>query len=658
MDPHLYLIFGVAVIFGTAFVISTKGIYYHTPDTDNELMAYAAAQSHQWQWFSDLHKMGLGKTGMKDVTVILISVFQKIFHDKTGDHPYTALAGIVNAFSSFLIYLIALEYWGPAVALFLSLLYLFSLWNWQIALYGGHANVATMLFLLSVLFIQQTNNNSMGSAIWLILAGVIFCFAQFASASTIKYTPLFFAAVFFERYQAFTENENLYTFLWNNRLDEFNIIIIILYLSGIVVLRLFYKKIVKAMYFQKAPGFLNKMVSGRKLFPLDYYLRHAQKRIKQLTAWGLWTVLGFLFLINLAGYYYFILLVTGFVLGFLVLTLPDIKKSFSYYFNFLLETQIRKKSHFRIYTDYFSQKGLAVSRYTQGAGLAWLPKMFFRMIPVHVVIFTVSGSGLILAALSFSENTWLNSINSILIIVFSLSPIIWAEATKAPQLSRTYSPGLIGMLLSIGYGAYLFQTFTYSYFYLTMISALIVAGMWNLTVFFNDVYPARMSPVKLVKILKDMRINEIYTYKIGYNKCLIDTIPGLGKPGYVPRENIDPPFAVHYINSINEVRNGWVVIPGTNGKSLTMNGEPDALNDNFKYTKDPVLNKLLETHELEKIATAKLKTYGTSRIWPLESEVFGYMDLILHEIKPEDIYRGFAWLIHTNKLKNLNISTL
>lgn len=637
MEPHFYLILGLAMTFGTAYTISTRGIFFHTPDTDNELMVYAAAQSHKWRWFSDLHKMGNGKTGMKDLTIILISVFQKIFRNKTGDHPYTALAGIVNAFSSFLIYLIALEYWNPGIALFLGILYLVSLWNWQIALYGGHANIATALFLLSVLFVQQTNNGLLEPAIWLITAGVIFCFAQFASASTIKYIPLFFIAIFYERYQA------LFRY-------EFNVLVLFLFLSGIVFLRLFYKKIVTAIYYNKAPRFLNKIISGRELFPLDFYFRHARKRIKQLTVWGLWTVLGFLFLINLIGPYYFLLIVAGFLLGFLILTLPDIKKSFRYYFNFLLETQIRKKSHFRIYVDYFAKKGLNVSRYTQGAGLIWLPKAFIRIVPFHTIIFIASVAGSLYAVPFLPGNIWINYMNAVLLIILSLSPIIWAEITRAPQISRTYSPGLVGMLISIGYGIYLLQIFGPDYFYPVAVTALIITVSWNLWKFVSDVYPARMSATRLVKILTKLNVKDIYTYRTSYNKSLVETIPGLGRSEYVLREKVEPPFAVHYINSITEVGNGWIVIPGTNGKSLTMIGEPDALNDNHSFTKDPALNKLIESHDIERIATAKIKTYGTSRIWPLESEVFGYMDLILREIKPEDIFRGYAWLIHTSNL--------
>ena len=84
MDLYFYLTLGVAAAFGTAFVISTRKIYYHSPDTDNELMAYAAAQSNKWRWPSDVYTYCISKTkvAMKEWTIILLSIFQRISRDK------------------------------------------------------------------------------------------------------------------------------------------------------------------------------------------------------------------------------------------------------------------------------------------------------------------------------------------------------------------------------------------------------------------------------------------------------------------------------------------------------------------------------------------------------------------------------------------------
>ena len=158
MDLYFYLILGIASVFGIAFTISTKGIYYNTPGTDNELMAYAAAQSHKWRWPSDVHKYSAStrKVSMKEWTIIVLSVFQKIFRDKTTDWPYTVMSGIAVSFCTILIYLIASNYFDPVTGLIVAIFYIISFWPWQISLYGGHVNMANLFFLLSIYSIQMS----------------------------------------------------------------------------------------------------------------------------------------------------------------------------------------------------------------------------------------------------------------------------------------------------------------------------------------------------------------------------------------------------------------------------------------------------------------------------------------------------------------------
>src|SRR3989344_9511122 len=140
MDIYFYVILGIAVTFGITFVASTKGIYYHAHDTDNELMAYAAAQSSKWRWLSDVHKFSAStrKVSMKEWTIILLSVFQKIFRTKTTDWPYVSMAGLAVSFSTVLIYLITSNYFYSSIGLIIAILYIVSFWPWQVSLYGGH----------------------------------------------------------------------------------------------------------------------------------------------------------------------------------------------------------------------------------------------------------------------------------------------------------------------------------------------------------------------------------------------------------------------------------------------------------------------------------------------------------------------------------------
>src|SRR3989338_3447008 len=114
----------MASFFAVIFSFITRKIQYHGPNTDNELMVHAAAQSYKWRWFSDLYKYSLSpfKMGMKEFTVILISIFQKILRDKKTDHTYATLSGTMVAVSAVLIFLIGSHYWTPTVGLFLGFL--------------------------------------------------------------------------------------------------------------------------------------------------------------------------------------------------------------------------------------------------------------------------------------------------------------------------------------------------------------------------------------------------------------------------------------------------------------------------------------------------------------------------------------------------------
>ncbi len=649
-DINFLLVLISALGIGFIFSFATKDAIYYGQNTDNELMVYAAAQSDKWKWFSDLHKYARGKTGMKDLTVILISFFQKILRNKEAEHSYLTLGGFSNSFSAIFIYLIASAYWGPGVGMFVSILFLTSVWNWQTALYGGHGNVAMMIFLASVFFLQQSDSGMlMSSWWWVFCSGVIFCFAQFASASSIKYSPLYLAAA------AFLGSPELFHNGYRIVIDKiasgsfltFNLSLVFGFLFVRTIIQLTYKKIVSDMYYNRSVSYLNGMIHSRDKFPVEHYQEHAKSKIGLYTKLTSCILVLIFLLVNFAGLENSLAIITGFFTGFLILTLPDIKKSFKYYYNFLLETQIRKKSHFKGYVEFFAKRGIIVSRYTQGAGIKWVPKMLFRMIPVHTLIFGSAMIGSLILVL-ISSSPALQLANTLVILFISLSPIIWAELSRAPQLSRTYSPGLVGILIFIGYFSAKTEIYPFSYAlgYL-LISAAII---WNLWIFLSDVFPARMGPAELVKTLDSLGIKEFYTYNTTYNDAFIGGIPGMATSSYLPEKNILPPYRVHYINSVREVKNGWIVIPGTSSKALTMNTSEEALREDH-YDKDPVLNELIATREIEKIAAAKFKTMANSRIWPIESEVTGFRDLILHDIKDEDRYRGYAWLLHSGKLR-------
>jgi hypothetical protein len=149
-----------------------------------------------------------------------------------------------------------------------------------------------------------------------------------------------------------------------------------------------------------------------------------------------------------------------------------------------------------------------------------------------------------------------------------------------------------------------------------------------------------MAAARLGETLRGLGIKEFYTYKTPYNEAFVDALPSS-----VRRE-----YEIHFINTLKEVKEGYVVVPGTSSKALNMESARWAI-EHGDYDLDPELNRLIESKEIEKYAVASFKTFGTSRIWPQEAEATTYRDLMLREIGDKDRWRGRAWILDAGKLR-------
>ena len=640
MDFYFYIILGIAAAFGTAFIVSTKGIFYASPDTDNGLMAYAAAQSHKWRWLSDVHKYSAStrKVTMKEWTIILLSLFQKIFRDKTTDRPYTVMTGLAVSISTILIYLIASNYFNPATGFIIAILYIISFWPWQISLYGGHVNMANLFFLLSIYSIQMSSVAALSPFIPIAFGGASLGFSIFSSPSSRKYFIAVFAALFFGSYRnlfASYDISAIINALPANHLLFLDGVIVIFFLAANVLILFNYKRIVKKIYRNEAPGFLNKIMSGRDRLTLEHYIDHANKKIKRISRRMFQVLFSLLLVINLVPASILLAFLIGFVCVFFMINLPNIKENVSEYFALVFS----KKSHFQYHIDDFAKLGIAVHRTTRGAGLSWIPKLLWIFAPFHTALFIASFA--VGQYKSIVNGNIIESVSLMAITIIALSPIIWAEITKVPRISRTYSPVLISGLLVPAY--VIFGTVLTTYALILVSGFVILSFAWNFWRFADDVYPSRMTVRNFMQIVRRLGINNIYTYRTSFNIPFIDAVPGIGKSEYLPEQNIVPPFRVHYIERLDEVKNGWIAIPGIDRITISLTG---AMDDD--YGKDPLLNHLIKTKQMDKIAVAKFKTYSTSNIWPNEDEVVSYCALYL---KSNDLYRGYAWLIHSSKLK-------
>ena len=633
---NLVIIFSICLASWLVFLKLIKGIKTAVGGNacDNSYLIRTAAKSSEWKWPSDMHtKTYTGtSTSQRDITVLLLVIFQKIFRDKNGEFPIVALWGFANAASVFLLYLVGSNYWDPNVALFVSILYLVSFWPWQISLYVAHLNIGTMFFLLAVYFTTL----SIGAAhlwvyIWLLAAGLSFCCMLFSSSSSPRYILLFFAAILFAK-------QRTYGLAFNSL--SWTIILTLTILALLILTRFFYKQIITAIYYRRA-GFLNGIIIAKK-YSLDHYLKTGKEKLET----GLRIIIKpyiFLFiLVNLIGFNYFIPIFLGFSLVFLILTLPNIKKTFTFFFNYLYISYIKAGSNSQIVTyakqGYFAKQGINPPHHPRGGGFGWVPKIFFRMAPFHTLIYITALAAIIVNYI-FSASPILSIWSLLFLTIASLSPILWAELTKAYQVSRSYSSGLIGFLIVIGYSAYIFQG--YAYFWPIAFTVLSATFAWNLWRFTADIYPARMSFNKIIRAFDKFKIKELYTYNTSYNESFLDNIAATSS-----FKNLK----INFIKSLSDVNEGWILVPPTTHKAGYIRQEESIEDGDF--AKDPILNELLETKKIEKIADVKFKTIqGSDNIWGQESDIITYLDLMLHYISGKDRFRGYAWLLHSSKLQ-------
>lgn len=631
-----------AVWLGFIFLVKDIKPLYPPPGSDSERTTRIAAGSNRWKWPSDMHTSAQSSSYMKDVTVILLAFSQKIFRDKKSLFPITALHSFCAAVSAILIYLITASFWNPATGLISSLVFLGSFWPWQISLFVGHVNVATMFFLAAIYCLIGA---SVSPIYALVSAGILTGLLFFSSSSSFKYIlPLGAAFIFAEYKNIFSAADPLswpitiFSRGWIWSPAVFFMAVLLPFLA----VKKSYRKIIGLAYQKKGPAFLRRIMpmKGAENTNLEHYISKADKKLAviqkiAIILWLLLSALGYF-----AGWPDLLIFLSGIAVVVLSLTLPNIGRSLGFYLEYVWYHANQRTGlvtgfiYFKDYFEkYFKARGKPVPERMR-AGLKWLPRFYFRIAPVHLILWLSAAFFLLIIFLKNPSELFKTGI----IAAVSLSPIIWGEATKSPQLSRTYFPGFIGMLLLIGQAFFIISSS--DLFWPVALSVLAVVYPFNAWKFFSDVYPARMTINKIVAALDRLNIKEFYTPRTGYQYALIEAI----EPSIRERYNIK------YIDKLDNIDrpDGWLLIPGMSSK--TAMPEIDEIKNNLDLTEDPKLNRFIESREIERIAEGKFKTFGTSDIYVHEGEVPSYRDLMLREITDQDRFYGYAWLVRIENI--------
>jgi hypothetical protein len=649
-----YLIFNSILIVFLSFAILSyfSCLYFSkniTPDSQNSdamKQVRAAAMANTWRWPSDMHKFTIEKAYMKDVGLILLVIFQRLLKDKHSFRPLVAVTSFAHSISIMLIFINIYQLWGLLPSILVGLLFASSFWSYQIILGGAFQGVAITFFLLGMFFLQSSfDKNIYYAAAYYFASGVSFGLMSFSSASARKLYLAIIAGYVYSTQNSLLGLKNLiilkvsnistFEFLW----IAFYVIISILITVNFHTI---FKLTLKLFINNKLPNFINNnFFRGRINISESEYLKRGDNYKKNITVFmiiiWLYGIGCFLLAEDLTFYIYQGAMFLGVLFVFAILMAPnflDHIRGFLYYWSVVP----KKSSHQPLYQDYFRKSGVKSPTKNSAGGWIWYLKFHWLFTPHILTASILSILGLFILAL-VQNNIIFDLINLFLILLIAISPIIFGELTESPQCARTYYPNLLTFLIPVGYFTFELTKLNYSdtaaLLIMTFVTLyLIHVIIWNFKILISDVWPARMSGAKLIEKLLKNPAGPYYAYDILQNKMFADTM----------LDNKERDIQVTFINSISEVKKGYLIVPGI--IHLAYNVSSLAL-AHFKgdFRDDPVLNYLIDTGKIKDASISCFHTYAASRYWGQEAEMISYIDLIHKKIS--QIYRnnGRGWLL-------------
>lgn len=644
----MILLFITLISIFVTVVISllARGSTFDGVGSDAFKQVNAAAHFSEWGgWPSGMHKFIKGKARMKDVGVLLLVPMQRILNDKAGFYPVVMVSNLAHAVSGTLIFLVAENYWGSEAGLALFILYIFCFWPYMIVLHGGLQIVAQMFFLFSVFSLQQTEVSMMYTNIaWYFASGLSFGLMNFSSASARKFIPVYIMALIYH-----TIDVN--TVPWREYGANYDLVpgaqiiigILIAILTGLVILTFTYKRIVKLVYDEKINFF-----SFRGKNENDIEIYHKKARIMVTKLFRVPVILSIIVLIFVyfrqsETYLFVFSAVVGFLSAVIYLILPNPRSNLRGYMNYWII--VKWGSHHPIYDEYFKKKYGKI--FTEGKeGWIWYFKFFKRMIPFHMLLYSIS---IVMIGWEIFVSPKQENLSILLLVLITIMPIIWGELTIGPKASLPMYTSLIPLFLPIGYiisesSVIGLRYFGYEFnYYLWIIIA--ISSAWNSYIFITDILPCRMTAYRIMKTLDKHQIKKFYTYDTLFNYPFV----GIIKHFFSDKYNIE------YISSIDQIDNGYVFVPCTGSKSAYFQSAR-TIGPVGDFKEDDVLNLLIDTKEIQQCSIASFKSLGNSKYWQQLGNIVSFRDLILKEVQNEDRFRGYAWLL--KKEKNISYNSV
>ncbi len=332
------------------------------------------------------------------------------------------------------------------------------------------------------------------------------------------------------------------------------------------------------------------------------------------------------------------LVVTGFLLMFFYVNLPDIFYNIASFAKYIVISGA--KNHFFYNQVHLQQWFPNIQVSEVRGGWEWIFKYFFLIMPILFPLFLLAIIYLLWRIVT--EKTLASRLKMGGLIIVSFAPPIMAEAAKVAQYGANYFPMIVGVLMVLGYAAYdLKKNFRVDALRIPLdrilTGVIVLHCVINLYVFVTDVYACRMVTTFLGEKIRELKAERMWTYQIQSHRnnfvyCLNTELRK--KLGWLP---------MRYLIQANK---GYILVPPMAGDSLYIASKSSYAN----FDKDIFMVQMIRKGLLKDVAVASFPTLANSRIWRQEEEILSYRDLVLGQnFPPDDL--GRVWLLDAEKVQ-------
>ena len=578
---------------------------------DSEKNLVASIQSSLFENLSNVHNFKKARSQCRELHFFFIKIINKlIFRNIIEDKVNIFLHLTCNFISSIFFFLFFENLFDKSTSFFLSLLFIFSMWSYQICIYWGHIIFSTMWFIIAmyVSTLIKIDIDLISIYNYTALISLLSALTYFSSSSSRKYIPIIYIFFLFSLHKAKILNLSISTT---------NLSIFLVFFFTIFIFFTKFKKLkLYILYFIFGSNLTNKIKKHKIIFG----------KIVRLFIYI------FIFLVTPLIFskfsLYLLSLLSLFSIVFIFFSClvfyPKFSLNIFHHFSFL-DIGIWS-NHFNSYPKKYFKKYIINENFKGGEWYIWLPRFFLRICTIPFVLYIFSIFFLIF---SFS----IHELVIYFLILMSILALLIAEFSGMIRVSKAYYPVFFGFFLGIGtLISYLinYGNFNPNYIFTLFFLILLLHFLIEINKLFFDVIPSRMYQVNLKTFLLKNKIKKFSTFKTSFNDGAV-----------VPMLDKFRNFEVDFVEKIIDSKTDYFVCPPISSKSILVETDQHAIKwGDFDH--DPQIKKLILNKDFDKKSLAIFKTFASSKIFVLESEVTSFRDLCLNDISKYDRWIGFS----------------